>query len=370
MSSLPPPSSVPPPQPVPAEAGAPAQPAPLRPDDRSDEPPWPVWTAPAAVLVGLVVGVLGSVVVAGIGAAAGSTSTTPAVSLISDVVFDLGFVATALYFASTTGRRVVRPADFGYRRISVWLGIGAFFAAGAGYLLVTAVYQSIVKLHGTDKLPSDLGISTSTAALVGAALFVCVIAPICEEFFFRGFIFGGASQVAYQGRRPSDRNLAGRDRDRDPVRHRPYRLRRRPIPDSARLPRLRVVHRPVEDPLAVPVHGAALGQQLDRPRLQRAPLDRWRDPRSDRGLDRGDRGRDPAALGPTRSRRARPGDPAPAAPPDHAKPAISPPARDRVIRRTWGVHEMPRSGGNGSGGRSCRSPTSDWCRRLPQVPAV
>ena len=103
MSSLPPPSSVPPPQPVPAEAGAPAQPAPLRPDDRSDEPPWPVWTAPAAVLVGLVVGVLGSVVVAGIGAAAGSTSTTPAVSLISDVVFDLGFVATALYFASTTG---------------------------------------------------------------------------------------------------------------------------------------------------------------------------------------------------------------------------------------------------------------------------
>lgn len=190
MSSLPPPSSVPPPQPVPAEAGAPAQSAPLRPDDRSDEPPWPVWTAPAAVLVGLVVGVLGSVVVAGIGAAAGSTSTTPAVSLISDVVFDLGFVATALYFASTTGRRVVRPADFGYRRISVWLGIGAFFAAGAGYLLVTAVYQSIVKLHGTDKLPSDLGISTSTAALVGAALFVCVIAPICEEFFFRGFIFG------------------------------------------------------------------------------------------------------------------------------------------------------------------------------------
>jgi uncharacterized protein len=189
MSSIPPPSSVPPPQPAPAEAGAPAAQAPARRDDRSDEPPWPIWTAPAAVLVGLVVGVLGSVVVAGIGAAAGSDHTTPAVSLISDVVFDLGFVATALYFSSSSGRRA-RPADFGYRRISIGLGIGAFFAAGAGYLLVTAVYQSIVKLHGSDKLPSDLGISTSTAALVGAALFVCVIAPICEEFFFRGFIFG------------------------------------------------------------------------------------------------------------------------------------------------------------------------------------
>jgi CAAX protease family protein len=182
-------SSVPPPQITPTEAGPPGPPARARGDDRSDEPPWPIWTAPAAILVGLVVGLLGSVLVAGIGAAAGSSHTTPAVTLIGDMVFDLGFVVTALYFAIATGPRV-RPADFGYRRISIWLGVGAFFAAGALYLLVTAVYQSIVKLHGTDKLPTDLGISTSTAALVGAALFVCVIAPICEEFFFRGFIFG------------------------------------------------------------------------------------------------------------------------------------------------------------------------------------
>jgi membrane protease YdiL (CAAX protease family) len=148
-----------------------------------------VWTAPAAILVGLVVGVLLSVVVAGIGAAAGSSSTTPAITLISDVVFDLGFVVTALYFASANGRRP-RPADFGYRRIALSVGVGAFLIAGLGYFIVTAIYQSIVKLHGTDKLPTDLGISTSTAALVGAAIFVCVIAPICEEFFFRGFIFG------------------------------------------------------------------------------------------------------------------------------------------------------------------------------------
>ena len=111
-------------------------------------------------------------------------------TLISDVVFDLGFVVTALYFASSAGRRRPRPSDFGYRRISVWLGVGAFFAAGAGYLIVSAIYQSIVKLHGSDKLPTDLGINKSTAALVGAAIFVCVLAPICEEFFFRGFIFG------------------------------------------------------------------------------------------------------------------------------------------------------------------------------------
>jgi uncharacterized protein len=180
-------SSVPPPQLTSTEPPVPA-PSPDRRPDRSDEPPWPAWTAPAAVLVGLVVGVLGTVVVAGIGAAAGSSQTTPAITLIGDVVFDLGFVVSALYFASRSGRP--RPSDFGYRRIAWSLGIGAFLAAGVGYYVVTAAYGALVNLHGTDKLPKDLGISTSTAALVGAAVFVCVIAPIAEEFFFRGFIFG------------------------------------------------------------------------------------------------------------------------------------------------------------------------------------
>ncbi len=164
-------------------------PAPARSPDLSDEPPWPVWTAPAAVLVGLVVGVLGSVFVAGIGAALGATTTSPGVTLVSDVVFDLGFVATALYFASANGRRP-RPSDFGYRRVALSVAAAAFALAGVSYYVVTAIYSALVKLHGTDKLPKDLGIGTSTAALVGAAIFVCVLAPIAEEFFFRGFIFG------------------------------------------------------------------------------------------------------------------------------------------------------------------------------------
>ena len=150
--------------------------------------PWPIWTAPAAVLTGLVVGVFGSVVVAGIGSATGSRTNSPAVNLVSDLVFDVGFVITALYFASL--RRRPRPEDFGYRRIALSLGVGACLAGGIGYYVVTAIYQSLVHLHGSDKLPQSLGVGSSTAALVGAAVFVCVVAPIAEEFFFRGFIFG------------------------------------------------------------------------------------------------------------------------------------------------------------------------------------
>jgi uncharacterized protein len=157
--------------------------------ERSDgDVPWPIWTAPAAVATGLVVGVFASIVVAAFAGEAGSTHTSPAVSLISDLVFDGGFVATALYFASLRGRP--EPWQFGYRRISLALGIGAVLLGAVGYYVVTAVYQSIITIHGTDKLPQDLGVGTSTPALVGAAIFVIVIAPIAEEFFFRGFLFG------------------------------------------------------------------------------------------------------------------------------------------------------------------------------------
>src|ERR1700733_1471741 len=181
--------SVPPPQLT--STGPPAPPPPPLPPGREHpgDVPWPIWAAPAALLTGLLVGVLGTIIVAAFAGEAGSTHTSPAVSLISDVVFDAGFVLAALYFASA-GRRRPEPWDFGYRRIPVLVGVAAFFLAAIGYYVVTAVYQSIVSLHGTDKLPSDLGIGTSTAALIGAAVFVCVIAPIAEEFFFRGFIFG------------------------------------------------------------------------------------------------------------------------------------------------------------------------------------
>ena len=179
MSSVPPPR-VTPPDPVPASP----DPSP----DRSDEVPWPLWTAPASLLTGFVVGVFGSVIVAGVSEAAGSGTNTPAVNLVSDLVFDVGFVLAALYFASLKGRP--RPEDFGFRRIALSLGIGAFLAGGISYYVVTAVYQSIVHIHGSDKLPQSLGVGSSTAALVAAGVFVCVVAPIAEEFFFRGFIFG------------------------------------------------------------------------------------------------------------------------------------------------------------------------------------
>jgi uncharacterized protein len=192
MPTVPPPATAPPDREI----------EPPDPDDAVDRPPWQVWTAPAAIVLGLGLGVFGSIIVGGLGAVGGSSLAhpSPAVTIISDVVFDLGFVAAAVYFAVIRARAV--PADFGFRSVRVRTAIGAIAAAGVGYYTLTAIWASIFKLHGSDKLPSELGVNRSTAALVAAALFVCVIAPIAEEFFFRGFIFGGLRKwhIAIAGR--------------------------------------------------------------------------------------------------------------------------------------------------------------------------
>jgi membrane protease YdiL (CAAX protease family) len=125
-----------------------------------------------------------------LGTAGGSSLShpSPAVTIISAVVFDLGFVSAAVYFAVLRGHG--RPADFGFRPVRLRLAATAVVVAGVGYYTATAIWAALLHLHSSDKLPSDFGVRNSTAALVGTAAFVCVIAPMAEEFFFRGFFFG------------------------------------------------------------------------------------------------------------------------------------------------------------------------------------
>jgi uncharacterized protein len=179
-------TSVPPPRPAPE----PEIIKPRPPQPPADQPDWRLWMAPAAIVLALALGEVAVIIVNVIGAAAGSSFThpSPAVNIIGNVVVDLAFVVAALYFAAS--RPPLRAADFGFRRVSWRRGLLAFVSAGVGYYGLTAVYAQIFKLHGQDKLPSELGVSRSDAALVAAAVFVCVIAPMAEELFFRGFLFG------------------------------------------------------------------------------------------------------------------------------------------------------------------------------------
>jgi membrane protease YdiL (CAAX protease family) len=151
--------------------------------------------APAAIGVGFGLGIVVSIIV-DIAAQAGGSSIShpgPALSLIGDLLFDAAFVAAALYFAHLNNP--VRAVYFGFRSVSWRVGVGGVLAAAIGYYVLTALYASVLHLHGNEKLPKELGVGKSTVALVGAAIFVCVVAPMAEEFFFRGFIFGGLRRM-------------------------------------------------------------------------------------------------------------------------------------------------------------------------------
>lgn len=150
----------------------------------------PIWFAPVGVGLGLVMAFFAQLVVYLVGSSLGSpiSNPTPAVALIASATFDVGFVVAALYVCSLRGRPA--PAQFGYVPVGWKLGVGAFVVAAVVYYASSELYAALVHLHGTDKLPSSFHVSSSTAAMLGAAAFVCVLAPICEELFFRGFLFG------------------------------------------------------------------------------------------------------------------------------------------------------------------------------------
>ena len=159
-------------------------------DATSERGQTPYWVAVAAVLLALVGGVFASILVEGIGAAFGASTTNPppAVNITADFLFDAALVGSALYF--TVLSRWMGRRDFGYVRIPWTTGVKALLLAAAAYYVVSLIYSQIFGVHGTDKLPSDLGVHTSTWAAIATAVFVCVAAPMAEEFFFRGFLFG------------------------------------------------------------------------------------------------------------------------------------------------------------------------------------
>jgi membrane protease YdiL (CAAX protease family) len=152
-----------------------------------DVPPWKLWAAPVALIAGFIVAEILTTIVFGVGSGSGG-STTPATEIIGSIVFDVGFIAAAVGVAHFAGG--AHPALFGFRRAHLRAAIAVVVAAAVLYYALTAVYASVFALHAKDNLPSSFGVRTSDWATAGTAAFVCVIAPICEETFFRGFLFG------------------------------------------------------------------------------------------------------------------------------------------------------------------------------------
>ena len=180
--SLPPPYAYPHP-------GAPPE-RPELPEGVPGTPAWPPWTAPVALVAGFAMALVGAILIAIFATIGGYgiNDQPPGVTIAATVVQDLALVGAAVVFARMTTRP--RPADFGLRAVSLrpaakWMAIGwgAFFA-------FSVIWAAVLNLDQTDDLPKELGADKNhVAALVAVGVLVCVVAPICEELFFRGFFF-------------------------------------------------------------------------------------------------------------------------------------------------------------------------------------
>jgi uncharacterized protein len=181
------PSSIPPP----SFDVAPELPEGVERPPRPESPSWKPWMALAALVAALCGALVGALVIGVIGSAAGSSFTdpSPAVSISSTIVQDLSFIGAALLFANISARPL--PEQFGLRPTRFWPAVGWMAAAFAAFYLFTLVWVAILGVSPDEtKLPDELGVNDSTYALVAVAFLVAVVAPMAEEFFFRGFFYG------------------------------------------------------------------------------------------------------------------------------------------------------------------------------------
>ncbi len=154
-------------------------------------PGWRPWTSLLALLAGIAGAVVGGLLLT-LGALAFGASfddPPPAVNILGTVVQDLCLIASALLFARLA--TAPRPRHFGLHGTRFWPAVGWTLLAWLAFYVLTALWLTVI---GTDPPEDDiiqqLGVDDSTVALVAVAILVCVIAPITEEFFFRGYFFG------------------------------------------------------------------------------------------------------------------------------------------------------------------------------------
>lgn len=151
-----------------------------------------VWWAPfLAALITLVVSLIGFVLITIGVETAGTTidpdDLPPGVTLGGTLIQDLALVGATILAARITANPT--PWAFGLRRIPLRTGI-KWAAIGFGCFYVLSIIWAVaLGIDESDDLAQKLGADESTLNLVAVTGLVTIAAPICEEFFFRGFLF-------------------------------------------------------------------------------------------------------------------------------------------------------------------------------------
>lgn len=156
-------------------------------------PAWRWWMAFVALIGGFAGALVGfaiiSVIAVLFGADVDGDDTPPGVLIPGTIFQDISFVAAAIATAWIVSRPA--PWQFGLRKAKTgpWLTTGITVAGYVSFLMLSAIWAVALGLDEQDDLPDELGADESTIAMLAVAFLVAVMAPLAEEFLFRGFMY-------------------------------------------------------------------------------------------------------------------------------------------------------------------------------------
>lgn len=167
----------------PAESGG-------RPDSAPKGLPYADWPLPRTVL-GLFAGLL----IGGVLLPAPVALLDPGIDTYGGLIavqtlLSLAFLGTAILVADHPTDLFATFSRLGLRRFSVG-AVGLVLATFAAYLAFLAAYASLVGSPEQQDLARELGLDAGPALAIVSVALIAMLAPLCEELFFRGMFFGG-----------------------------------------------------------------------------------------------------------------------------------------------------------------------------------
>ena len=153
----------------------------------------PVW-APflvvfAAFVAVLVVQIVAAIVVEAAGGDVGSLTDSDAATIGFTVVLDAALIACTVAVAGWLATVRPTPATFGLRIPRWGSAFGWTLAAYAAFWVCAVIVGLAFGEPEEQDIVTDLKAEESVAVLVAFGAMTCFVAPLAEEFFFRGFLF-------------------------------------------------------------------------------------------------------------------------------------------------------------------------------------
>lgn len=158
---------------------------------------WPAWSGLVVLLAALVLAAVGGLIVdipaIALGVKLSSSHTPPGIELGDTVAQDIVFVLSVILFAQMGGRKV-RSWQIGFRPTHLRRAVGLVLLLLVSFLILSAVWAALLNESTKEKLLEQLGAENSVLLLALSALLTTVIAPVCEETLFRGYVFPALSK--------------------------------------------------------------------------------------------------------------------------------------------------------------------------------